>query len=130
MSTETVTGYPDIEAILIEYLGSLASAGEVTPESLDAPFIRVNRVGGFDDGITDRARVEIACYCPTRRESQALSEQARQALLACDGTDAAGVFIDHVITETQAGRSVYPNEDVRRIAAVYRFSLRPARTAG
>lgn len=127
MTTAVEPGYPDIEAVLITYLGSLAQTGEVTPESLEAPFIRVNRVGGFDDGITDRPRVEIACYCPTRRESQALSEQARQAMLACDGTDAAGVFIDHVITETQAGRSVYPNEDVRRIAAVYRVSLRRAR---
>lgn len=123
----TATGYPDIEAVLIEYLSALAQTGEVTPESLEQPFIRVNRVGGLDDGITDRARVEVACYSPTRRESQALAEHARQYLIAADGTDAAGVFIDHVITETQAGRSAYPNEDVRRIAAVYRFSLRRPR---
>lgn len=120
--------FPDIEAVLITYLGELAQTGEVTPESLQAPFIRVNRVGGFDDGLTDRARVELACYCPTRRESQALSEQVRQYVLACDGTDAAGVFIDHVVTESQAGRTAFPNEDVRRIAAVYRFSLRRPRS--
>lgn len=122
--------YPDIEAVLIAYLRTLAPTGELTPESLEEPFIRINRVGGFDDGITDRARVEIACYSPTRRESHALSEQVRERVHACDGTDVAGVFIDHVITEAQAGRSAYPNEDVRRIAAVYRFSLRPARTTG
>lgn len=122
------TGFPDIEAVLITYLGDLALTGELTPESLESPFIRVNRVGGFDDGITDRPRVELACYCPTRRESQALSEQVRQHVLACDGTDAAGVFIDHVVTESQAGRSAYPNEDVRRIAAVYRLSLRRQRS--
>lgn len=116
--------YPDIEAVLIDYLAPLAATGELTPESLQSPFIRVNRVGGFDDGLTDRPRVEIACYCPTRRESHALSEQVRERVLACDGTDTAGVFVDHVITEAQAGRSEYPNEDVRRIAAVYRFSLR------
>lgn len=122
-----MSSYPDIEAVLIAYLHTLAPTGELTPESLEEPFIRVNRVGGFDDGITDRPRVEIACYSPTRRESQALSEQVRERVLACDGTDMAGVFVDHVITETQAGRSAYPNEDVRRIAAVYRFSLRRPR---
>lgn len=126
--TTVEPGYPDIEAVLITYLGALAQTGEFTPESLDAPFIRVNRVGGFDDGLTDRPRVEIACYCPTRRESQALSEQVRQYVIACDGTDAAGTYIDHVVTESQAGRTTYPNEDVRRIAAVYRFSLRRPRS--
>lgn len=125
MSPESA--YPDIEAVLITYLAGLAQTGEVTPESFEAPFLRVNRVGGFDDGITDRPRVEIACYTPTRRESHALSEQTRQWVLACDGTDAAGVFIDHVMTEAQAGRTAYPNEDIRRIAAVYRLSLRRQR---
>lgn len=120
--------YPDIEAVLIDYLKSLADTGEQTPESFEGPFIRVNRVGGFDDGLTDRPRVEIACYSPTRRQSQQMSEQVRQMMLACDGTDVAGVFVDHVITESQAGRTPYANEDVRRIAAVYRLSVRRPRS--
>lgn len=119
--------FPDIEAVLIEYLGSLAPTGETNPDEITGPFIRVNRVGGFDDGFTDRPRVEIACHALTRREAQRLSEVARQWVLACDSTDAAGVFIDHAMTESQAGRTPYQNEDVRRIAANYRLSLRRPR---
>lgn len=116
--------FPDIERVLVDYLGQLAPTGDQTPESLDAPFIRVQRIGGYDDGLTDRARVEVATYAPTRRESQALAEQVRQHLLACDSTDAAGVHIDHVLTESQTGRTPYENEDVRRISAVFRLSVR------
>lgn len=120
----TEADFPDIEKALVGYLGSLAATGDQTPESLDRPFIRVQRVGGFDDGLTDRARVEIATYAPTRRESQALAEQVRQTMHACDSTDAAGVHIDHVMTEAQTGRTPYENEDVRRVAAIYRLSVR------
>lgn len=121
--------FPDIEAVLVSYLDNvLAPAGDQTPETLDGPFITVQRVGGIDDGITDRPRVELACFAPTRRESQRLSEQVRQHMLATIGTDAAGVLFDNVITESQSGRTAYPNEDVRRIPAVYRITLRRPRT--
>lgn len=124
----TDTPFPDIEAVLVSYLDDLAPTGDQTPETISGPFITVQRVGGFDDGITDRPRVELACFSPTRRESQRLSEQVRQRMLAAISTDAAGVFIDNVITESQSGRTAYPNEDVRRIPAVYRITLRRPRT--
>lgn len=120
--------FPDIEAVLVSYLDALAPTGDQTPENITGPFITVQRVGGFDDGITDRPRVELACFAPTRRESQRLSEQVRQRMLAAISTDAAGVFLDNVITESQSGRTAYPNEDVRRIPAVYRITLRRPRT--
>ncbi len=119
--------FPDLERILVDYLSALAPAGDVTPSNLDTPFICVQRAGGGDDGLTDRARIEIACYAPSRRQSQALAESVRQYLLACDGNNLAGVHFDQVLTEAQAGRIPYANEDARRITATYRISLRRSR---
>ena len=101
--------YPDIEAVLVTYLRDLADTGDQTPASLEAPFLRIQRVGGFDDGIADRPRVEVAAYAPTRREAQILSEEVRQRVQDLAGTSDAGVHIDTVRTEVQSGRTPYEN---------------------
>lgn len=121
-------GYPDVERALIGYLSEqVAEAGDQTPPDLSRPFVRVQRVGGADDGLTDRVRIEVATYAPTRVESQALAEHARQLITACESTSAAGIFVDNVINEAHTGRTAYDNYDVRRISSTYRLSVRRPR---
>jgi hypothetical protein len=43
-------------------LASIARTVTSTPNPLDPPIIRVQRIGGFDDGIADFPRVEVAAF--------------------------------------------------------------------
>jgi hypothetical protein len=54
--------FPDAETVLLALLEPLAQTVTATPADLVAPLIRVQRVGGSDDGIIDYPRRGIACY--------------------------------------------------------------------
>lgn len=74
--------YPDIERVLCDLLADLGSCGTRTPADLQdqLEFIRVRRVGGSDDQVTDRARVDVEVFAGTRAAGETLTEQIRQRL--------------------------------------------------
>jgi hypothetical protein len=78
----TPGGYPDIERVVCDLLADLGGTGTRTPADLQAvtPFLRVRRVGGVDDRVTDRARVDVEVFATTREAGEDLAEQVRQRL--------------------------------------------------
>ncbi len=78
--------YPDVEAKMALALSTFVPAGRVGTElpvdlAQKLPFIRVSRRGGGDDGVTDRARVDIEVFAATRSIGYPLIEKVRQYLV-------------------------------------------------
>lgn len=130
--------FPDVHDVLITYLeGELAGPLVDTekPEQIPADgAVRVLRVGGRDDTITDYPRVEIACYAHTFDEARHLGERCRQYLLVLGGQGVYGVpghdrpvLVDRCRTDTPPEPVPYDNPDVDRHVGYYRLELRRPR---
>ncbi|PKW15928.1 tail completion protein gp17 [Saccharopolyspora spinosa] len=120
--------FPDAETVVMALLEPLASTVTATPATLVPPLIRVNRVGGSDDGITDHPRMEIACYGQDREQAWQLAEQCRQAILGSPRTVAHGVLIDNARTDNPPTQTPYAHtEDIRRVLGYFRLSWRRPR---
>ncbi|MGW5720777.1 phage tail termination protein [Amycolatopsis sp. NPDC003865] len=121
--------WPDAETVVMAMLSPIARTVTSTPNPLPTPIIRVQRVGGSDDRITDFPRIEIACYGENRAQAWDLSEQCRQTILASRATLVAGVLVDNADTDTPAQQIPYDDPDVRRVVAYYRLAWRRPRNS-
>jgi hypothetical protein len=70
--SELAPGWADAEKVVMALLAPIARTVTSTPNPLVAPLIRVQRVGGSDDGITDHPRVE-------RRRGTSPSERGKSS---------------------------------------------------
>lgn len=130
---ELQESFPDAELVVMTLLEPLAPDRVVTSTPADLeenpePTIRVQRIGGTDDGVTDRPRIEVACFAATRGAAQQLQQQCQRLVLAAGCTEVDGVLVDRAFTDTgpiQPPR--YPNPDVRWVPAIYRFEWRRPR---
>lgn len=122
---ELLPPWPDAELVVLDLLETTGvSPVTATDEELAPPVIQVMRLGGSDDGITDRPRIEVDCFGGTRAQAWQLAEQCRQLILAAGGTAVNGTLIDRSATETPVQQVPYGNPDVRRVQAIYRLDLR------
>lgn len=121
--------FPDAERIVGDLLADLVAAGSVgneTPANLQdvLPFIRVRRIGGTDDRITDTARVDVDAYAADATTAKDLAEQARQRIITGFAVTAHGI-LDRGYTES--GPALLPVDDtagIRRVTTTYRVSAR------
>lgn len=76
--------FPDIEALLVTALAEFGETGTVTPDDLQSrlPFLRIRRLPGTGNLITDAPRVEILAFADTRAEAWSIAEGVRQRLLS------------------------------------------------
>ncbi|MGW5741581.1 phage tail termination protein [Amycolatopsis sp. NPDC003861] len=122
--------FPDAETVVMTLLEPVAPTVTATPATLTPPLIRVQRVGGSDDQITDHPRMEIACYGTDRADAWRLAEECRQLILGSIRTRVAGVLIDAARTDNPPTQVPYATtEDVRRVLAYYRLAWRRPRQA-
>lgn len=121
--------WPDAEKVFRDLLTPLARTVTQTDpgETFAEPIIQVQRVGGSDDGITDRPRMEVAVHAPTRAQAWSIAEDARQTILAAKATRVGGVLVDKTVTETPAQQLPDPVRDVRKVVALYRADFRRPR---
>ena len=85
-------------------------------------FVRVNVVGGSDDGLNDSAMVDVEAFAPGRDLASTLAAVARQTMLDLAGTDASAdgrQLIDTVRTSTRPRWVDYRNTKVQRYVASY-----------
>lgn len=121
---ELLAAFPDAELVVMALLDDLASNGTTEPLEISGAFVRIQRVGGSDDGVTDRARVEVLCYHDTRPLAQALAVEVRRRISAAGCTVAGGALIDRAFPEVAPVHETYRNNDARAVPAVYRFEWR------
>lgn len=86
-------------------------------------FVRVGRVTGNDDRITDVAVVDIDVFGASRQVARDLAEGIRAWLLGYPLT-AGSLIVDRVFTETAPTRAPWEDENVHRYLATYRISSR------
>lgn len=125
--------YPDAELVMLDLLAPVAAPGLTvthTDEDLTPPAIRVARVGGTDDGVTDHAIVQTTCYGTTRQAAWALAELARQTVLGVTGGGVVtgdyvtDVCVDHTETVIAGRQLPYVNPDIRTVVTDHRIDLR------
>lgn len=120
-------GYPDVHEVLTEVLTGLTDHEIVTrtpPDLQDhLPLIRVRRIGGPDDGLTDVPRCDVDVYADDYDQAWALAEQVRQRMSRRRVLTSAGLM-DRATTEVGPHEMPYPDSSVRLIQATYRISLR------
>lgn len=117
--------FPDAETVVMDLLEPVAPTVTATPNELVPPLIRVNRVGGSDDGFTDNPRMEIACYGSDRAQAWQLAEECRRVILASPRSEVDGVLIDRARTDNPPTQVPYATTtDVRRVLAYFRLAWR------
>lgn len=129
-------GFADAEQVMLVLLEQ-TSASTVTAlgNPIVPPVIRVNRLGGPDDGLTDYPQLEVLCFGADRTDSWRLAEQCRQYVLAARHTEVIlpdGLFrvvIDHSLTTTSAEQIPWPDTAQRPVVATYELQMRRPRGA-
>lgn len=124
--------WPDAELVLLDLLKPLVPAGTTvtqTDEDLTPPCIQVQRIGGTNDGITDRPLMQVTAYGRTRPDAWELARAVEQHILAAGGTAVSGehvttVLIDHTETSTAGRQTPYVNPDIRTVISDFRLDFR------
>jgi hypothetical protein len=89
--------------------------------------IRVRRIGGSDDRVTDVARIDVRVYAVNLNDAEDTSEVARQRLISGPSRTDHGV-LDRA--ETEVGPQEIPSPDPERcrvVSTTYRVSVRRRR---
>lgn len=126
--------FPDIEAVFLDLLDGLAETVTATGPTITPPLIRIVRIGGADDGVTDRPRVQLVHYGHTRRDAWALARQTQQVVLAAAGSIVTGpetveeypggVLLDVTATATPPRQLDEQGRDERSVETIYEVHLR------
>lgn len=127
--------YPDAEQVMLDLLDPFGDTVTATPPTQIPPgLIQVERIGGPDDGVTDRARVKVVCFGATRDTAWAMTRATQQAVLASGGTMVTGpatakeyprgVLIDLARTATPPKQVPESGRGSRQIETVYEIHLR------
>jgi hypothetical protein len=124
---ELLAAFPDAEDIGLDLLAGLGTTVLVTPATLTFPLIVVRRVGGYDNYITDRCRLQVQTFGANHVQARDLAEACRQKVLAAPGAGlVAGVSIDRAVTESAPTFVDYGQPSVHRYVATYRLEFRRA----
>lgn len=115
-----LTGFRDLERVVGDLVGDLGTPGNQTPADLTdhLPFVRIQRIGGDGDQLTDRSRLTIDVYAASATAAKTTAETIRQRLLD------APYPIDRTVTEV--GPHIITDADpaVHVVTATYRLSAR------
>jgi len=116
--------FPDVESAVMDLVTDLGTTGTVSDtELLDhLPFIRVGRIGGNDDLITDRPRLTIDVFTETRAEAFTISGTIQQRLIS--GPSKVGTVVLDVAATLNGPQEIPWSPAVRRYSATYQVSVR------
>lgn len=123
--SQILAGYPDAEKTIAGILTGLGvTVYARLPADWKPPAITVQRIGGFDDGVTDSPRVDVSVYSDNRSKCWEIAEKARQAILASPGTVVKGALVDNAATDVP--HQQLPSEDaaMHMITTTYRLAMR------
>lgn len=133
--------WPDIEALLIGRLLPRVKAeldpdgsrgldvdASVRTDALDNGvwFVRVQAIGGTDNGLTERVRVDVETFAPQRADAMDLGHAVRRIMHSFAGTSDpdGGRLIDTVTTAQRPIVLPYRNDKATRVGASYDVETR------
>lgn len=124
---ELLAVFPDAEDVGLALFEGLAPTALVIPATLVPPLIVVRRVGGYDDYITDRSRLQVQCFGGAHAQARDLAEACRQKILAAPAESlVAGVIVDRAGTDSAPTYVDYEQPSIHRYVATYRLEFRRA----
>ena len=117
--------WPDAELMLCELLKGLAPTVTKLPPDLAerVPLLRVRRIGGSDDEITDYPRMDVAAVAGGRDQAWQLARQVQALLVPGPHSTSLGL-IDAVSTEVGPQHISYGNRAVHMVTATYQLQNR------
>lgn len=124
---ELMSSFVDIEDVALTLLQSAGPTVLATPVTITPPLIVIRRVGGFDNRITDVARLRVQTFGASHATAFALAEACRQLILASPATHVAGVNIDRAVVEAAPAYVDYGQPPLQRYIATYRLEVRRPR---
>lgn len=89
---------------------------------LELPAVQVRRLGGVDDGVTDRARVDVVVIDEDEEKAELLAERIRSYLVDSSPIRGAGLLLDGAKTEVAPHQVPYTdseNPDRAQFLATY-----------
>ncbi|MBF6333325.1 hypothetical protein [Nocardia transvalensis] len=117
--------YPNVHEVLIGLLSPIAPTVKTRHAGQPLPYNVVRRIGGSEDGITDRPIVRVDNYAATDEQAERLKEACRHRITESGCTLVGTVLID-AAREISAGQDTLPADpSEHRQTAVYQLSIRP-----
>jgi hypothetical protein len=120
--------------VFLDLLEPVAATVIATDEDLRPPLIQVERVGGPDDGITDRPRVRVSHFGTDRRHAWQLARQTQPLVLAAGGRMVTGpataeeypggVLLDLTRTATPPRQLAEQGRNAAVVETIYEVHLR------
>lgn len=119
--------YPKFDEVMRALLSDIAPVVTFVDEKTTRPYIRVTRVGGSEDGVSDNPLIYTEYVADTRAASKDLEKLGQDRILFAGNTSPGGFLID--TAEERAGGVFLPphDRDVRSVSATYRLSYRRPR---
>lgn len=119
--------YQDGEKVLVAWVKTVpgvVGAGTLTKDNLEStlPFVRVARIGGQDDGVTDSGVYDFDVFAATRQQAWEVAETIRARLRP--RTRSGTAIIDAVRTSTAPRTLPWANSNIQRYSATYGITLR------
>jgi hypothetical protein len=121
--------FPDVQRLLVEYLAAWVGEDQVdteTPDDLQTsmPFIRVQRVGGGRDRVSDYPTVELQFFAGTYAQVHPLAERISEWLC---GPPSPVPQIDRALCTSAPMEIPYGDVRIRRLVATYQLTTRRVR---
>jgi hypothetical protein len=120
-----VTIYKDIEANLVAWVKTVpgvVGSGTVLKTDATLPFVRVAKLGGTDDGITDAPLVDFDVFAATRSQARQIAEEIRDRLRP--RIRAGSAIVDSVRTSVSPRSLPWDNSNIQMNGATYAIGLR------
>lgn len=116
--------FADVEALLVIYLAPVDGVRGVSvdlPQNVlqRLPFIKVTRVSGGDNYLTDSAMVDVECFHATRTQASAVARTVHARMMRLRHTAVNGVLVDSVETVTGPQWINYEDENLQRYVSTY-----------
>lgn len=121
-----MTVYPDAELLLINYLGPIVGVSVSTrvPRSAPAEWVQVRRIGGPNDVVRDRPRLDVIAWAADDGAAIDLCMDARSAIHALKGTTLLGPCCYRVEEFLGPTRRDDPTTGAARMWMTVQLSLR------
>lgn len=119
--------YPNVHEVLIDLLSPIAPTVKTRQPGKPLPYNVIRRIGGNEDGITDRPVVRVDTYADTDEQAERLKEACRQWITEAGGTEVGGILIDTARELSGGQEAPAPDPGDRKQTSVYQLSFRALR---
>lgn len=119
-----MASYPNVEDVLCDLLDPIAPTDTWRDPSRGLPIIIVRRIGGREDGVTDRPAVRVQVEADDYPQARDLAATVRGIILESGCTNVNGVLIDTANEVTAQQQTPAFNPEDNNVTSTYVLSFR------